>query len=122
MKKLFAFLMLTGLLFSISLDISAQDHTKIIGSWSFNAPDADQWYQTGTIVFTEDNSEIKGEVQFQDGYKVELSDIVFKDGELNFGLYIDYERINVSMILEKNKLSGTVDYSDGTLDISAEQE
>jgi hypothetical protein len=122
MKNMFTVLLLSGLLFSLPIRTSAQDYDKILGDWTYNTPDAEYGYHTGTITFTEEESEIKGEVEFAAGYKVKLEELEMEGKELNFGLYIDYEHFKVRMSLEDGKLTGTVEFSGGVLDITAEKE
>lgn len=121
MKNVIAFIMLTGLLFSLPIETSAQENKKILGDWSFNAPNAGYGYQTGTISFSEQEAEIKGLVKFTDGNEINLNDIVFDANELSFSLYVEGELIKVKMILETEKLSGTVTTSEGDLSITAER-
>jgi hypothetical protein len=121
MKNVVAFIILTGLLFVLPFEASAQDYEKILGEWSYNTPQADYGYQTGTITFTSEDDEIKGEVEFVAGYKVDLDKINLKDNKLSFGLYIDYEYYKVEMTLEKKRLTGSVEFSGGKLDITAER-
>ncbi|MBE0653096.1 MAG: hypothetical protein IH594_04835 [Bacteroidales bacterium] len=121
MKNLVVYAMLLGLLSMIPLGSFSQDYKKITGEWKFSSPEAPYGYQSGTITFTEDESNLKGEVKFQDGYKVNLKNIVLKDNELSLGLYIDYDYIKVNMTLEKEKFSGFVDTPDGKLKITAER-
>lgn len=121
MKEFIVFVMLTGLLVSLSQETFAQDFKKISGEWTFSVPNASYGYTDGTITFTKKDAEIKGEVKFESGYKVDLKDIAFKENELTFSLYIDYELIEVAMTLKDGKLSGKVSTSGGKLDISAER-
>ena len=121
MKNVIIFIMLTGLVSTLPFEASAQDYQKILGDWSYSTPEAEYGYQTGIITFTLEESEIKGEVEFAAGYKVDLEKIEFKDNELSFGLYIDYEYYKVKFTLVQEKLTGKVESSGGELDITAER-
>ncbi|MDA3821942.1 MAG: hypothetical protein PF450_04925, partial [Bacteroidales bacterium] len=103
MKRIIAFVMLTGLLFTLPSESFAQDSKKFMGEWTFNAPDATYGAQTGTITFTQKESEIKGVVMFPDGTKVDLTDIVMKGNELVFELIFEYEYIKVKLTLKDKK-------------------
>ena len=61
MKKLIAFTMLSVMLLYFLQESAAQDFKQISGDWKFNTPEAAYGYQTGTITFSEQESEFKGE-------------------------------------------------------------
>ena len=121
MKNLIILLGLFGLFIMNPTETFTQDYKKIEGEWKFSTPEAPYGYQSGTITFTQASEEIEGDVRFPDGYKIDLKNIEFKNKDLNFGLYVDYEYIKVNMILEKNKLSGFVESPNGKLKITAER-
>jgi len=121
MKKVFAFLFTLAFLAGISYEVGATDK-KITGVWKFEAPSAPYGYQKGTITIEEKNNKLAGEVKFADGYKIELKNIIIDGDVLTFGLYIDYNYINVKAQVDaKNVMTGEAQTPEGTVKITAKK-
>ena len=119
MKNVVALILLSGLLFSNPIGINAQDDSKILGEWSFDAPNAGYGYKTGTLHFTKTEDGLSGEVKFSDGYKVEMKDVVIEGSKVSFGIMVEYEYIKVNFALEDGVLKGKAGTSEGSLEVTA---
>jgi hypothetical protein len=120
MKKLLIFTLLFGwvALQSVTAKTEKKD---LLGKWKYEVASAPYGYETGTLVFTEKEGELAGEVQFNDGTKVQMSKLTFEDGVLKSGLYIEYDYIGIEAKVDGKKMTGTVDTPDGKIELKAEK-
>lgn len=94
---------------------------EVTGNWKYEVPSAPAGYDKGTLVFSEKEGKLIGEVKFADGYKIAMKDVVYQEGVVKCSLYIDYEQITVKAKLEGSKLIGTVNTPDGEMKLTAEK-
>jgi hypothetical protein len=122
MKKLMFFTFLLAVVFVSVNAATTQGNTDLVGTWKYEAPSAPYGYEKGTLVFTEKEGKLAGEVKFADGYKIDMKEVTFEAGLVKCGLYVDYEYISVKAKIEGTKLTGTVNTPDGELKLSAEKQ
>lgn len=122
MKKLMilAFLF-TIVLGSVNAGIS-QGNNDLVGNWKYEVAGAPTGYEKGTLVFTEKEGKLVGEVKFADGYKIEMKDVSYDAGVVKCGLYVDYEYVSVKAKIEGTKMTGAVNTPEGEMKISAEKQ
>jgi hypothetical protein len=101
---------------------TAQSNKDVVGNWKYEVPSAPYGYEKGTLVFSEKEGKLVGEVKFADGYKIDMKNVTYEAGVLKCGLYVDYEYVSVNAKIEGTKMSGTVNIPDGDLKLSAEKE
>ena len=123
MKKLmiltFLFVIVIG---SVNV-ASAQGKKELVGSWKYEVPTAPYGYEKGTLVFTEKEGKLVGEVKFADGYKIDMKDVACEEGGVvKCGLYVDYEYISVKAKIEGTKMTGTANTPDGEMKLTAEKQ
>lgn len=121
MKKLFvlAFLLVA---FSAAIAALAQKGNKdVIGEWKYEVPTAPTGYDKGSLIFSEKEGKLAGEVKFADGYKIELKNIIYEEGTLKCGLYVDYEYVSVQAKIEDKTMNGTVNSPEGEMKLKAEK-
>lgn len=121
MKKLMILVLMMTLVTVTTKNLRAADNKKVVGEWKFAAPTAPYGYEKGTIVFTEKDGSLAGEVKMTDGYKIELKKIVYKENTLTFGLYVDYEYVSITAKLEGKKMTGTAFSSEDDIKLTAEK-
>ena len=97
----------------------SQSNKEIVGDWKYEAPAAPYGYEKGTLVITEKDGKLAGQVKFEDGYKIELKNVTFVDGVFKCGLYVDYEYVSVKAKIDGDKMKGSVDTPDGEMPITA---
>lgn len=122
MKKL---MILTFIVFAVfcSVNVSlAADNKDVVGSWKYEVPTAPYGYEKGTLVFTEKEGKLGGEVKFADGYKIEMKNLTYENGELKGGLYIDYEYVSIKAKIEGSKMTGVANTPDGEMKLTAEKQ
>lgn len=94
---------------------------EIVGEWKYKVAQAPYGYDTGVISIKEDKKDLIGEVIFDSGYKVKLQSVDFKNDTLRVGVYIDSEYINILSLVKGNTLEGTIDSSQGKMNLIAER-
>ena len=121
MKKMVVFTMFVVLASFMMNAAPEPDNNAVAGNWKYEVPRAPYGYQEGTVSLAEADDEWKGEVQFSDGYKINLKEISYKNDTLRFGLYVDYEYIRVEATVKENKMKGTVDTPEGAMNLTAKK-
>jgi hypothetical protein len=97
------------------------EKSEIIGEWKFESQQAPYGYEKGSIVISEKEGKLAGEVKFADGYKQPLRDVTYADGELKCKFTVDYNEIAIKGTTEGNKMKGTADTPEGALSFTAEK-
>ena len=92
---------------------------NVIGEWKFESPYAPDGYNKGSIVITEKEGVLAGEIKFADGTKVELKDVKFEENILKFGINVEYNYIPIKATFEGNKMKGAANTPDGDLSFEA---
>jgi hypothetical protein len=106
----------TGILFAQN-----KSDKKLIGTWTFSAPEAPYEYSTGDLVITKEEKELKGELVFSEYYKLKVHDLKLEDNIFSFKAYVEGEVIYAKNTITKDEMKGKVSYSEGTLEFSAKK-
>jgi hypothetical protein len=122
MKKLMILTFLFAVVIGSANAVVMQASKDVVGNWKYEVPTAPYGYEKGTLVFTEKEGKLAGEVKFADGYKITMKDVTYEEGVLKCGLYVDYEYVSVKAKIEGNKMTGTVNTPEGDMKITAEKE
>lgn len=77
MKKAFTTLLCLLFCITISAQDKAADFSKLVGDWSFSAPDAPYGYQDGSFQIKQENGKLTAKVNIQ-GSTLEINDIKVK--------------------------------------------
>ena len=121
MKKLMILaLVVLAVIGSVNVSLAA-DNKDVIGNWKYEVPSAPYGYEKGTLVFTEKEGKLVGEVKFADGYKIDMKNVTFENGELKCGLYVDYEYVSVKAKIEGSKMTGATNTPEGEMKLTAEK-
>lgn len=100
----------------------ASEKTKnVMGTWNYEAPYAPYEYSTGKLVFTENGDKLEGKIKIGE-YEIEMRNIKADGNEISFGAYVEGEYVIIKATLEKGKLTGTANYSEGSIEVTAEKE
>lgn len=108
MKKLFTALLCLLFCVTISAQDKATDFSKLVGDWSFSAPDAPYGYQDGSFQVRQENGKLTVKVNIQ-GSTLELKDIQVKGDTYTSSFYVDGTPVDLTMTQKGNKLEGMVD-------------
>ncbi len=119
MKRILITSVLMGMILTIGF--AAPKQKDLLGKWNYQVETAPPGYEKGTLVFTEVDGKLAGEVQFNDGYKVQMHKVEFTDGTLNFGLYVESDYITGSAKIEGKNMKGSVNTPDGEVPLTAEK-
>jgi hypothetical protein len=120
-KKNFTLAFLAAMVLFQSNALATAGNNEVTGKWKYQVPQAPYGYQEGMLILAEKENKLEGEVKFSDGYKIKLKDISFQDGQLKFGLYIDYEYVKVEASVEDSKMKGSVISSEGKMNLTAKK-
>lgn len=113
MRKLlliFAIILISGYL-------SANDFSKLLGTWNYKVEYAPQGYDKGQMVFAEKEGKVVGEVKIE-GYSIPVKNLEVVEGEYKFGVEIDYGLIPVYIKIEGDKLTGRASTPEGDMPVT----
>lgn len=97
------------------------EKNEIIGKWKYESQHAPYGYEKGSIIVSEKEGKLTGEVIFADGYKLPLRDVTYADGKLKCKFTVDYNEIAIKATVEGLKMKGTADSPEGALPFTAEK-
>lgn len=121
MKKLLVIAFLIGIVAGTVDMAVAAGNKDVVGEWKYEVPSAPYGYEKGVLIIAEKEGKLAGEVKFADGYKIELKNIIYAEGEFKCGLYVDYEYVSVKAKIEGKKMKGSVATPEGEMPITAEK-
>lgn len=90
---------------------------KVLGEWECAIPEAPYEYQNIVLVLSKVDGKLEGEMQVG-GQGIPMRDMVFDKSNLKATMDVQGERVNFDLNFTKKTLEGTVNYSEGTLDIT----
>ena len=123
MKKLMILTFLFAVVIGSANAVVSQASKDVVGNWKYEVPSAPYGYEKGTLVFSEKDGKLVGEVKFADGYKIDIKDVKMEEGGvLKCGLYVDYEYVSVKAKIEGTKMTGTVNTPEGEMKLTAEKQ
>jgi hypothetical protein len=123
MKKLMILTFLFAVVIGSANAVVSQASKDVVGNWKYEVPSAPYGYEKGTLVFSEKDGKLVGEVKFADGYKIDMKEVKMEEGGvLKCGLYVDYEYVSVKAKIEGTKMTGTVNTPEGEMKLTAEKQ
>jgi len=93
----------------------------VVGTWNYEAPYAPYEYSSGKLIFTESGEKVEGKIKIGE-YEIEMRSLKVEGDKVSFGAYVEGEYIKVDATVKKNALTGTVNYSEGSMEVTAEKE
>jgi len=117
-------LKISALLLIVCLSINAQakDTGKAIaGTWKYEAADAPYEYQTGKVVFYEEEGVSKVKV-VTDYDVIKGENLKIEGNKIVFNAYVEYSYITVKIELKEDQLVGNVDTPEGVIAITLKKE
>ena len=121
MKRLIILTLISIFVFGASQTFAAKNNKNILGEWKFNSPTAPYGYDKGSIIVSEKDGNLTGEIKFADGYKMDLKKVEFEGSTFSCNLYVDYELVVIKAEIKGNEMSGNADTSQGKLPFTAEK-
>ncbi len=121
MKKVVILTLLVAMFAGVVNATVSQSNKEIVGEWKYEAPAAPYGYEKGSLIISEKEGKLVGEVKFEDGYKIELKKVTFVDGVFKCGLYVDYEYVSVKAKVNGKEMKGAVNTPEGEMPITAKK-
>lgn len=121
MKKLFILSLLSIFVLVGTQNVAAKTNKNILGEWKFSSPNAPYGYDKGSIIISEKDGSLSGEIKFADGYKIDLKKVAIEENTFTCNLFIDYESVNIKAEIDGEKMKGNADTSQGKLPFTAEK-
>jgi hypothetical protein len=121
MKKVLVLLIIAVLGPYVLYAAAPAEKSEIIGEWKYESQHAPYGYEKGSIIISEKEGKLAGEVKFADGYKLPLKDVTYEDGELKCKFTVDYNEIAIKGTIEEDKMKGTADTPEGALPFTAKK-
>lgn len=93
------------------------DIKDVIGTWNYSVPNAPIEYQQGQLILEEKEGELSGYALIGE-FKNNIIKPKLEDNNLTFSMYIEDTDVSFNLNFNKDKFTGIVMYSEGTLDIT----
>jgi len=78
----------------------------IIGSWDYHVPGVDPAYQNGIMHITKEEGNYAVNLELPGG-TIPTEDVEVVDSEIKFALYVEGQRVEVSVVFEGDTLTGS---------------
>jgi hypothetical protein len=118
MKKEIILILLLGLILLPAQAVTA-DKSPLIGSWQCTASDVPEEYRTSTIIITEKEGKLTGEVKFANGMAVALNYVKHTGSDVTMSVYVEGYEVIIKGKLAGSKITGTADTPDGQVSLTA---
>lgn len=100
---------------------AAEKAKDVVGTWNYEAPYAPYEYSTGKLIFTESGDKVEGKIKIGE-YEIEMRNVKIEGEKISFGAYVEGEYVKIDATIKKSALTGTVSYSEGSMEVTAEKE
>jgi hypothetical protein len=118
MKKVLLLFAILGMYFVSFAGTDSGGPDKFIGKWNISVPDSPlPEYSSSILVFSKEGKTIKGSMGINE-YMMDVEDLVIKGNKAEFVVYVQGEKINISLKRKGNTLNGTAVYSQGSLTVT----
>ena len=91
-----------------------------VGTWQYEAPQADYQYQKGEIIFSMEGEELKASIRVNQN-EMPAQQLEVSEDQASFNINLEGQPIKVTLAKEAEKLSGEATYSGGEVPITAEK-
>lgn len=93
---------------AISAQDKAADLSKLVGDWTFSAPERSVWISRWRLQIKQENGKLTAKVNIQ-GSTLEINDIKAKGDTYTSSFYVDGTPVDLTMTQKGNKLEGMAD-------------
>jgi hypothetical protein len=121
MKKVIVLSFLFAIVLGAANAAMLSNNKDVTGEWKYEVPSAEPGYDKGTIVISENEGKLAGQVIYEYGSKINLNDVKYADGVLQFGIMVEYESFTVKANIEGKKLEGKVIHAQGEMEITGKK-
>ena len=88
----------------------------LIGAWSYTVENVDYQYSTGVLLITKEEGKYNVQVQLSAG-NIPGEEIEVKDNSISFSVFIEGQKISVSLMADGDKIKGESSSYDGNFKI-----
>jgi len=113
MKK---FLFIPIVLLMVSCTMKVQDK-GILGTWIYTVEEAPFGFQTGRVIFYEENDSVKAKLKVY-GIPIETANLEIDSAKVSFTTQVEHEEVSIKLEMKEDALIGMVHASEGAMDIS----
>ncbi|MGB5499288.1 MAG: hypothetical protein WBM77_10200 [Maribacter sp.] len=97
-------------------EIEVNTADDLIGAWSYTVENVDFQYSTGVLLITKEEGKYNVQVQLSAGI-IPGEDIEVNDNKISFAVYIEGQKVSVSLMADGDKIEGESSSSDGVYKI-----
>lgn len=84
------------------------------GSWDYTVSDVPYEYKTGVLLISKKKEEYVVEVKLQYG-TIKATDVSLKKNKMNFSVWVEGEKVDVSLTIKEDELTGKAKASIGEM-------
>lgn len=89
------------------------------GTWEYTVNGVPEGYETGKMIITKEEKQIKVSMALNEYYKTEAENVDYKKKSLSFTVWVESEEVSVSGTFEGERFDGLVSLSEGDFDMTA---
>jgi len=97
-----------------SIEVNTVD--DLIGAWNYTVENVDYQYSTGVLLITKEEGKYNVQVQLSAG-NITGEEIEVNDNNISFAVYIEGQKVSVSLIADGDKIKGESSSSEGVYKI-----
>jgi len=97
-----------------SIEVNTVD--DLIGAWNYTVENVDYQYSTGVLLITKEEGKYNVQVQLSAG-NIIGEEIEVNDNNISFAVYIEGQKVSVSLIADGDKIKGESSSSEGVYKI-----
>ena len=111
---------LTVFVFSSFTNQTADILNPMVGTWTYEVPDAPYEYQKGEMIIGQNEDKVTAKLN-AGGYMIEGQSVKVEDNNLKFHLYVEGTKLSFDIDFEGKSFSGDVSYTEGTIGIKGKK-
>ena len=97
-----------------NIEVNTAD--DLIGAWSYTVENVDFQYSTGVLLITKEEGKYNVQVQLSAG-NIPGEEIEVNDNNISFAVYIEGQKVSVSLIADGDRIKGESSSTDGVYKI-----
>jgi hypothetical protein len=101
-----------------TVQMTAMKNNPFLGEWLYEIPEAGPGYDKGSLIFSDNEGTITCVVKLEGG-EITISDLKLEGDTVSFSTAVESNSYQINLKLENEKLSGTVDTGQGTVQMTA---
>jgi len=100
----------------VSCTMNVEDQ-GLLGTWVYTVEDAPFGFQTGRVIFYEENDSTKAKIKVY-GIPIETSNLEIDSAKVSFTTQVEHEQVSIKLDMKEETLIGMVHASEGAMPIS----